>query len=161
MSIKNLKPRSRSRYKQGYYKLLNPKKYHGDGSKIIYRSGYELQFCKWCDLNPNIIKWSSEPFYIDYYTTLDSKKHKYYIDFYIEIQMQDSVKKMLIEVKPGTKLKPPKKPKRKTKKSQKNYNYLLKEFHVNECKFKTAKKFAQTMGAEFKIVTESFLKNIR
>ena len=28
---------------------------------VIYRSSWELAFCRWCDFSPSVIKWSSEP----------------------------------------------------------------------------------------------------
>lgn len=164
MSIKNLKPNKRSKFKQGYYAPKNKDKYHGDLNKIIYRSSYEQQFCVWCDLNPNVIRWVSEPFFIKYFSVVDNKVHKYYIDFMIEVETSNGgTKKILIEVKPQSKLNKPKQPpkKSKSKRKLKAYEYLIKEYEVNKCKFDSAKKYATTIGAEFKIVTESFLKNIR
>ena len=159
--IKNIKPSRRSKFKQGYYKVKNKDKYVGDIFKIIYRSSYEMRFCIWCDLNPNVVRWSSEPFSINYISEVDNKKHRYYIDFYIEVKSGDSIKKYLIEVKPNNKLNPPNKPKKKTKKQMKIYESLVKEYYTNKSKFESAKKFSKTIGAEFKIVTESFLQNIK
>ena len=50
MSIKKVKPTSKSGFKQGYYKPKYPQKYRGEGP-IIYRSSWERKFCYWCDHN--------------------------------------------------------------------------------------------------------------
>jgi hypothetical protein len=54
------------RYHQGYYNCMYPEKYIGN-SPIIYRSGLELKFMRWCDKTDTILKWSSESIPIDYY----------------------------------------------------------------------------------------------
>ena len=45
----------KSKYKPEY-----PRKYKGDASNIICRSSWERKFCRWCDLNENIVSWGSE-----------------------------------------------------------------------------------------------------
>ena len=64
----------------------NPKKYVGDVMEIIYRSSYELKFMKWCDLNESVLRWSSEEIVIPYVSPADGLVHRYYVDFYIEVQ---------------------------------------------------------------------------
>ena len=44
------------------YHPERPEKYVGDAKNIICRSSWERKFCRWCDLNENIIKWGSEEF---------------------------------------------------------------------------------------------------
>ena len=56
---------ARHRYKQGNYTPRHPEKYKGTWP-IIYRSSYELLFCKFCDDNTNVIEWSSESIVIPY-----------------------------------------------------------------------------------------------
>ena len=48
------------------YKPSHPTKYKGDASNIICRSSWERKFCRWCDLNENILAWGSEEFCIPY-----------------------------------------------------------------------------------------------
>ena len=55
MSIKKVKPTSKSGFKQGYYNPINPQKYIGE-HPIIYRSSWERKFCHWCDHNEEVIK---------------------------------------------------------------------------------------------------------
>ena len=73
-------------WKQGVYKPINEKKYIKPVDKLMnseiyptYRSSWELKFLKFCDLNQDVIEWSSEPFPIQY-LGLDNKIHRYTCD---------------------------------------------------------------------------------
>ena len=61
--IKHLKPRKNGRYHQGVIDPKHTKKYYSDkmNEPIIYRSGLELQFIQYCENNPKVAKWASEP----------------------------------------------------------------------------------------------------
>lgn len=135
----------------------NPQKYSGDVSNIIMRSSWETEFAQWCDVNPAIIRWSSEETVIPYVCPTDNKLHRYFIDFKIRVQLRDgSVKVYLIEIKPLKYTKPPEFPGRRTKK------YLAESygFLKNQAKWKAATDYAKDRGWEFKILTEKDL-NIR
>ena len=41
-------------YKQGFFHPKQPKKYRGDSSNIVYRSGWEKRVMEWCDSNKNV-----------------------------------------------------------------------------------------------------------
>ena len=45
---------------KGKFRPQNPKKYKGDYTKIIYRSGWELNFMNYLDSQPEVISCSSE-----------------------------------------------------------------------------------------------------
>ena len=90
MSIKKIKPTSKSGYKQGYYKPRFPEKYMGPGP-IIYRSSWERKFCHWCDHNEDVLNWISEPFSIKYFNILDKKFHNYYPDFYVKMKKGEEI----------------------------------------------------------------------
>ena len=87
MSIKKVKPNGL--YKSGLYEPLYPDKYIGDPPSIIFRSSWEFRFCKYCDTNEKILKWSSEPLQIPYYNPLDKKEHTYNVDFYMRVLKED------------------------------------------------------------------------
>ena len=157
MNIKNLTPNKNSRYEQDYYVLKNPEKYRGDETKIIYRSSYERRMCQYCDSNPKIISWSSEPLAIRYTSLFDGRQHNYWLDFWFKY---DDGREFIVEVKPNAKLKKPRRPSKKTPKSLENYNKKLKEYLVNYSKFKAASDFARQSGVEFIIIDESFLFSI-
>jgi len=139
---------------KGKFKPTNPHKYAGDPTKIIYRSLWERKFMKYCDNTDSVLEWASEEIAIPYYSPVDSKMHRYYPDFIVRIKTNKEIKTYIIEVKPKKQTRPPKKKKRMTK----GYLTEVKTFAINESKWKAAKKFAQSRGWEFKILTEDTLK---
>lgn len=147
--------------KQGYYIPVNPSKYGGDATSIIYRSSWERQFCTYCDKSANVIMWASEPFFITYFNPITKKPAKYYIDFVMQLRKFDRnneayTESILVEVKPKGKLKKPIFKGNKTVKKLKNYERDVKEYLVNEAKFISARKYANDFGHKFLIVTEDF-----
>jgi len=95
---------------KGRYSPLNPKKYQGNPTNIIYRSLWERKFMVWCDMNSDVIKWGSEETVIPYISPLDNKRHRYFVDFYIQVRTKEGIlKSYLVEVKPKKYTKPPEK----------------------------------------------------
>jgi hypothetical protein len=128
-----------------------PEKYTGDPTNIIMRSSWETQFANWCDINPSIVKWSSEETVVPYRCPTDNKIHRYFIDFKIQVKTRDDVlKTFLIEVKPYKQCHPPEYPGKRTKK------YLTESymFIKNQAKWASAREYAKDRGWEFKIITE-------
>lgn len=138
---------------QGKFKPRNPAKYKGNVSNIIYRSGYELKFMNWCDLNSDILEWGSEEIFIPYRSPLDNKVHRYFVDFFVKIRKGDSTRMCLIEVKPHRFTQEPKIPKRKTKR----FIEEVKQWGVNLAKWESAKQFCEDRKWEFIIITEKEL----
>ena len=139
----------KSKYKPSY-----PRKYKGNPDNIICRSSWERKFCRWCDMNRNILQWSSEEIIIPYVSPLDRRVHKYYPDFTIRIRENNGqIKTYVIEVKPKKQTKPPKKKQRVTK----SYIYECKTWEVNQAKWKAAVEFCEDRRIEFKIITEDEL----
>ena len=136
---------------KGIYKPSYPKKYKGDQRNIIYRSLWERKFMNYCDLNENILEWASEEFFIPYRSPLDGKIHRYFPDFYVKVKTKEgTIKKWVVEVKPKSQCKPPRVPKRKTKK----YLNEVRTFAVNEAKWLNAKEWCKDRNMEFIILTE-------
>ena len=71
---------------KGRFKPKHYNKYKGDPTKIVYRSLWERRFMKYCDDNPNILRWSSEEVIIPYRTD-DGNLHRYFPDFMIEYKV--------------------------------------------------------------------------
>lgn len=134
---------------QGKFIPKNPNKYRGDISNIVYRSGYEVKFMNWCDLNSDVTQWSSEEVVIPYRSPMDNKLHRYFVDFYVKIQ--DKV--YLIEVKPDRFTKEPAVPKRRTKR----FLNEVAQYAVNQAKWKAAREVCADRNWEFKIITEKEL----
>ena len=135
---------------RGRYIPTYPKKYRGDPSNIIYRSLWEMKFMVYCDRNEKILEWGSEELIVPYRSPLDGKLHRYFPDFYVKVKTPTGYKKWVIEVKPKAQCKPPKQPKRKTKK----YLNEVRTWVVNEAKWKNAVEFCKDRNMEFIILTE-------
>ena len=136
---------------KGRFVPKNPEKYIGNSGNIIYRSSYEAQFMKWCDVNTSILHWASEEIVVPYVSPLDGHIHRYFVDFFIEVKTtENKIKKYLIEVKPYKYTLPPEIPKRKTR----GFISEVKQWGVNTAKWEAARKFAATQNWEFMIITE-------
>jgi hypothetical protein len=139
---------------KGKYKPSFPEKYNGDPTNIIYRSLWERKFCVYCDLNENILSWSSEEKAIAYRPPIDGKIHRYFPDFLIKVKESNgTIKKYMIEIKPKKQTLPPQKPQRQTKK----YISEVYEYAKNQAKWEAAKEWCEDRGYEFKVITEQEL----
>lgn len=139
---------------KGTYRPINRKKYIGDPNKITYRSLWERSFMVYCDKNDAILAWAFEEVVIPYISPIDNKVHRYFPDFFIKVRQKDqSIKNMLIEIKPKKQCSPPKIPKRKTK----SYLNEVKTWGVNQAKWKAAKEWCDDRKFEFKLITENEL----
>jgi hypothetical protein len=139
---------------KGKYQPINPKKYRGDPTNIIYRSLWERKFMVYCDSNENILEWFSEEICIAYRSPIDNKIHRYFPDFYIKVKESNgSIKKYLIEIKPKKQTIEPIPQKRRTK----GYIYEVYEYAKNQAKWKAAEEFCKDRGYEFKVLTEDHL----
>lgn len=140
-NIKNQKPNSRSRFKQGYFDAYNPKKYIGK-RPIIFRSSWELAFMHYCERTEDIIEWGSEITGIPYYD-FQGGRHTYFIDFTLKMK---NGKTILVEVKPSKDIPRSEIDVRTNPVKAQNY-----------AKWKAAKAYCLTQpNTEFMIVTESF-----
>ena len=140
-------------YKSRYYPSF-PNKYKGNPNNIICRSSWERRFCKWCDLNENILQWGSEEFSIPYVSPIDNRIHKYFPDFIVKLRESSGrIRTYVIEVKPKKQTRPPKPGKRKTK----SFIYETMEYAKNQAKWKAAEEFCADRMIEFKIITEDEL----
>lgn len=141
-------------FKQGIFTPKNPQKYRGNVNNIVYRSGWELRVMQYLDDNANVLLWSSEEIIIPYRSPIDNEIHRYFPDFYVEALLPDNtVKVMLLEVKPAAQTQEPKSPKRKTKK-------FLREvvtYGINQAKWEAASSYCQYKGWEFIVLTEKEL----
>lgn len=141
-------------YKQGLFRPLFPDKYRGV-KPIVYRSGLELSFYRWCDKNNKVLEWGSESVIVPYISPKDGKMHRYFIDGVLKLETENGVKKFLIEVKPKSQTHAPK-PSLKKKKSTIFYEQV--QWATNQAKWESANKWAEKNGYKFAILTEENLK---
>ena len=140
----------------GVYKPVNPQKYRGNPTRIIYRSMWEKKFMVFCDHASSIVEWGSEEIHIPYRSPIDGKIHRYYPDFYIKVKTKDGkYEKYIIEVKPKRQtIKPNEHPKRKTAAWKREVLTYIK----NRAKWEAAENFCEDRQMKFKILTEDHLK---
>lgn len=141
-------------YKQGIFEPTNKEKYKGKKT-CIFRSSWELQYMRFCDLNENVIVWGSETIKISYYSPVDKRQHTYFPDFIVQVKKTDgTLKTQIIEIKPYRQTKPPKISKNR------NVKTMLAEsatYSVNQAKWSAARQFCAERGWEFVILTEKNL----
>lgn len=138
-------------YKQGFFKPMNPEKYRGDSTKIVYRSSWELRLMSHFDTHHDVIWWSSEEKIIPYRSPVDGRIHRYFVDFVINIKnKQGKFETVMIEVKPKAQTQEPKKQKKITKR----YINEVFTYGVNQAKWKAAEEYCADRGWRFMIMTE-------
>lgn len=109
------------------------------------------------DDHPDIIQWQSEEFFIPYKSPIDGKWHRYFPDFLVKKKTKDGlIEIVLIEVKPEAQTKPPKRQEKITRK----YLTEVKNWGINEAKWKAALEYCKDRKWTFQIITEKEL-NIR
>ena len=143
----------KGKFKQGVFKPRNRDKYRGKAWPI-YRSGWELKFFKWCDLNENVTAWDSECVIVPYNNPLTGRIQRYFVDGLITINETNGPKTYLIEIKPSKQTIPP-----IVKKGRKKSTILYEQqtYVKNKAKWLAAEKWAKKKGIEFKILTEKEL----
>jgi hypothetical protein len=139
------------KYRQGIFTPKNADKFIG--TKAVYRSGLELKFMRFCDNNPNVLKWSSENVVIPYISPIDGRVHRYFVDNFVVIKEGTQIKKYLVEIKPYKQTMAP------TTKYRKREHLLYEQqmYSVNQAKWASAREFCNKKGLEFLILTEKDL----
>jgi len=140
-------------YKQGIFKPEAPQKYVGS-LPIVYRSGLELKFDRWCDRNGKVLQWGSESTIVPYTSPLDGRTHRYYVDYVLVLKTDKGIVKYIVEVKPSGQTQPP------TNNGNKKKSTILYEqiqWAKNTCKWAAAREYANKKGWNFIIITEKDL----
>jgi len=152
--------------------LRHPEKYmsKNEDKPLVARSGLEINYFKKFDMNSKVKRWNSEEVIIPYpkpifeYTTGVFKKYsvrKYYMDVWLLFENEKGERyEILGEIKPFSQTYKPKSPKRKTKKSQRNFINKTIQWYVNEAKWKQTLKYCEHLrkkgrNIRFQILTEN------
>jgi len=134
------------KFSQMVYQVKNPEKYVG--TKLPYcRSSWETTFCMFCDGNPSVQQWSSEPVKIPYRDPLTGKATVYVPDFlitYVDKNMKKHAE--LIEIKPRNQA--------VLEHVGKNA-YNQAQYVKNMAKWAAANKWAQQQGLKFRVINET------
>ena len=135
-----------AKYSQGKFQVRHPEKYVGKKSPT-YRSSWEATFMSFCDNNPAVIQWASEPFMIPYRNPLTGKNTVYVPDFlisYIDKTMKTHVE--VIEIKPANQT-------LKEKVGKNPYNQA--QYVKNMAKWEAASAWCRNQGIQFRIINET------
>ena len=140
---------------KGKYKPMNPKKYKGDPTQVIYRSLWERKLMVYCDKNTSVIEWGSEEIIIPYRSPKDGRIHRYFPDFYMKVkEANGKIQSYLVEVKPKKQTECPKPRRVKTK----AYLSEVMTYATNAAKWESAIEYCDDRGWKFKLITEHELE---
>ncbi len=133
------------RFSKDIYKVKNLEKYVGSRSPV-YRSSWEMTFMMFCDNNPSIQEWSSEPVKIPYRDPLTGK-HTVYVPDFLIVYMDKHLKRHaeLIEIKPANQM-------LKEKVGKNPYNQA--QYVKNMAKWEAATEWARQRGIKFRVINE-------
>ena len=130
---------------QGTFTPTQPAKYIGK-HKPRYRSGWEMTFMMFCDNNPSITEWASEPVKIPYRDPLTGKHTVYVPDFLIKyLDRNQKAHVEMIEIKPA-------KQQILEKVGKNKYNQA--QYVKNMVKWSAARNWCKQHGLQFRIITE-------
>ena len=133
------------KFSQGVYKIKNTEKYTGSRSPI-FRSGWEYTFMTFCDNNPSVQQWASEPVKIPYRDPLTGKQTVYVPDFLISYVDRNQKKHVeIVEIKPANQ--------QLLEKVGKN-PYNQAQYVKNMAKWQAANAWCRNQGIKFRIINE-------
>lgn len=143
------------------YHPKNVKKYVGNPCYAVVRSSWELIFFRWCDNNPAIVEWCSEPMGIGYIDPTERgpsgapKKRRYFPDAVIKVlNKEGGVDCWLVEIKPEKETRPPSPGRTKSSKTK---IHEAKTWATNSAKWRAAEEYCRRRGWYFRILTEKHL----
>lgn len=133
------------RFSKDLYKIKNLEKYVGSHAPV-YRSSWEMTFMMFCDNNPSVQEWASEPVKIPYRDPLSGKQTVYVPDFLI-VYVDKHLKRHaeLIEIKPANQM-------LKEKVGKNPYNQA--QYIKNMAKWEAAGEWARQRGIRFRVINE-------
>jgi hypothetical protein len=133
------------KFAQGIFTPKHPEKYVGN--RLPYcRSSWETTFCMFCDNNPAVQQWSSEPVKIPYRDPLTGKQTVYVPDFLISYVDRFQKKHVeMVEIKPANQM-------IKERVGKNPYNQA--QFVKNQAKWAAATQFCNQQGIKFRVINE-------
>lgn len=142
-----MRPRKGSKWVQGVFKPLNPKKYVGDSTNIVYRSSWELRVFSRLDTDPDVVAWSSEELIIPYRDPVTKRDRRYFPD--LVVRKKDGTVEIW-EIKPSSQ----QEMLRKGRKSQKRFLEEAATYMLNQAKWEAARVFCKRKGWAFRVLNE-------
>jgi hypothetical protein len=107
------------------------------------------------DQNPNVVWWNSEDAIVPYTSPKDNRLHRYHPDFLVAKKEKDgSITITMIEIKPFSQTRPPKK---RPRQSETKYLNEVITYGVNQAKWAAARRVCENKGWAFQVLTEKDL----
>ena len=149
---------------KGYLNALHGHYYPTHPEKVIskdnllpaFKSRLEYLMMRYCDITDAVVKWAYEPAFaiIPYFDKAHNKNRHYIVDFVLWVKgPKDSYRQIWIEIKPYEQTIPPKKTARVTESTVDAWQTYI----TNQCKWKAARKFCNSHGIDFLVITENEL----
>ena len=152
--------RKRNQAPQTKYTCRNPQKYKGE-HPITLRSRWEVSFAQFCDLNPDVLEWASEPVQIPYpdptrrLSNGRPRPSVYVPDFLMRIKKNKKVngriihviETLLIEIKPS----------HETYITEARNKRDMEAIQKNHGKWTMAQSWCKRRGISFRVLTEKDL----
>lgn len=111
---------------------------------------------KYCDMNDNVLAWSSEEVRVPYISPLDGRKHTYFVDFWIRVLNKNGKERCyLVEIKPESQTRAP--VLKEGKKPTRTQRIQMMTYLKNVRKWEAARDYAENRGWKFIIITEKTL----
>lgn len=143
-------------FKQGHYEVQNTDKYVGTNTSPRYLSSLELEVFRWCDRSPDVLKWGAEVVVVPYYNPVKGRKARYMVDVFIHYRDKAGNKHTeLVEIKPMSQSRPPKKTKNKRIDV---FESELATWNQNQAKWQAASNYAAERNWKFRVITEQGIR---
>ena len=143
---------------KGRFQPKNYLKYKGDPTKVIYRSLLERRFMVYCDESAWVLEWSSEEVIVPYYSPVDKKWHRYFVDFWMKYRDKNKqIRTVLVEIKPASQTVQPKPKETPTGRPSRRFLREAITYTVNQAKWAAAREYCADRKWEFKIITDKDL----
>jgi hypothetical protein len=149
-------------FKQGQFKPINKQKCLNK-TNPEYRSGLEMKVMTVLDKNPNVLEWSSEMIVIPYIHPVKTAQSgspqysRYFVDFYIKLKVGETVKELVVEVKPKKQCS---KPQAHGNKKTSTLLYENVMWAVNQAKWEAATAYCKKKNYIFVIRNEDNIDSI-
>lgn len=134
------------KFAKDLFHIRHPEKYVGSKTPV-YRSSWEMTFMMFCDNNPSIQEWASEPVKIPYRDPLTGKQTVYVPDFLITYIDRNHKKHVeMIEIKPANQM---------IKERVGNNAYNQAQYVKNMAKWQAAGQWCKNRGIRFRVINEN------
>jgi len=134
------------KFAKDLFQIRHPEKYVGSKTPV-YRSSWEMTFMMFCDNNPSIQEWASEPVKIPYRDPLTGKQTVYVPDFLITYIDRNHKKHVeMIEIKPANQM-------IKERVGKNAYNQA--QYVKNMAKWQAAGQWCKNRGIRFRVINEN------